>query len=64
MSTRDKRYIPLAIAILAAVATPAFGQRRSQAEAIENGWMFNYGQAKRVAREANKPLMVVFRCVP
>ena len=33
-------------------------------EAREHGWMFDYAKAKALARETNRPMMVVFRCVP
>ena len=33
-------------------------------EARELGWMFNYDEAVALARKTNRPLMVVFRCVP
>lgn len=32
--------------------------------AVDNGWQFDYQAAKSLARRTNKPLMVVFRCVP
>ena len=35
-----------------------------RADAARHGWTFNYDQARRQARKANRPLMVVFRCVP
>jgi hypothetical protein len=33
-------------------------------DAIANGWQFDYAAAKESARKSNKPLMIVFRCVP
>ena len=33
-------------------------------DALKHGWMFNYDQARALARKTNRPLMVVFRCVP
>lgn len=33
-------------------------------EPAKFGWLFDYEAAKTNAREANKPLMLVFRCVP
>ena len=33
-------------------------------EAVEHGWMFNYNEARQLARNTNRPLMIVFRCVP
>lgn len=32
--------------------------------AVDNGWQFDYHAAKSLAGRTNKPLMVVFRCVP
>jgi len=29
-----------------------------------NGWHLDYRSARKLAERANKPLMVVFRCVP
>ena len=64
MSILERWYMPLVITVVAAMVIPASAQRRTQATAIENGWMFNYHQARQVARDRGKPLMVVFRCVP
>ena len=44
------------------VAQGRFGDDRQ--EAVEHGWMFDYDQARAVARKSNRPLMLVFRCVP
>jgi hypothetical protein len=33
-------------------------------EAEEYGWKLNYREALQEAKEADKPLMIVFRCVP
>jgi len=35
-----------------------------RAEAHKHGWNFNYDEAKVQATKSNRPLMVVFRCVP
>jgi hypothetical protein len=37
---------------------------RGQREARENGWLNNYQTAREEARKADKPIMLVFRCVP
>lgn len=33
-------------------------------EAAEHGWLFDYDAARQLARKTDRPLMVVFRCVP
>lgn len=33
-------------------------------EAREMGWMFDYDEAKALARKTNRPMLLVFRCVP
>jgi hypothetical protein len=49
-------------------ATTATAQGRANPAqdraAVDNGWQFDYQAAKSLARRTNKPLMVVFRCVP
>lgn len=40
------------------------GRFEQDREAIANGWQFDYEAAKRAAVLSNKPMMVVFRCVP
>lgn len=58
-------YVGLAFAFLGMATTPLLAQPgRSREVALQNGWLFNYQQAKRIAAETNRPLMVVFRCVP
>lgn len=45
----------------------AWAQPRRSREAADDDqsvWMSDYVKARRVAREQNKPMMVVFRCVP
>jgi hypothetical protein len=57
----------LASTIAALSAGPASAQRGrglSQFEAASHGWLFDYRKAKDLARQTDKPLMVVFRCVP
>lgn len=54
--------------IVAGLTADAFGQgdRISDdgAEALKHDWVLNYDEARRQARKTNRPLMVVFRCVP
>ena len=38
--------------------------RESRRAAAEHGWHLDYANALKTARDSNKPLMVVFRCVP
>ena len=38
--------------------------RISAAAAGEFGWLADYEQAKTIAKQTGKPLMVVIRCVP
>ena len=48
-------------------ASDVFGQRFTSDEhraAHEHGWIFDYDEAKALARRTNRPMMVVFRCVP
>jgi hypothetical protein len=35
-----------------------------RAEATKYGWVFNYHQSLQQARKTNRPMMLVFRCVP
>ena len=55
----------LALVVLSFAASVASAQHgRSRELASDNGWVFDYRQAQQLAAEANKPLLVVFRCVP
>ena len=61
----------LTVACVIAVFTIAFCnpcqaqvRREWGLKAEEFGWKLNYDEAKEAARAANKPMMVVFRCVP
>lgn len=59
----------LALGITVALLTPAaYGQRRRGRGGASNPadycWLTDYNQAKRIARNNDQPLMVVFRCVP
>lgn len=48
------------------LATPAAAQLgvRWQREAQQYGWLTDYRAAVDQAKRTNRPLMVVFRCVP
>ena len=37
---------------------------RMRRVAEQNGWKFDYREARRQSEEQNKPLLVVIRCVP
>ena len=52
----------IVLLILSASAAAQFG--RWQREAREFGWLTDYQTAKDEAKKANKPIMLVFRCVP
>ncbi|MFT5526009.1 MAG: hypothetical protein ACI9HK_003979 [Pirellulaceae bacterium] len=64
------RYTTIVVLAFAALApvSAVFGQRGEgpqwQREAAEFGWQFDYQKARKQAAELNKPLMVVFRCIP
>ena len=45
-------------------ATPGIAQRDRNRSAAQRGWQSNYREALATARRLDKPLMVVFRCVP
>lgn len=56
-----------ALCLLACLNSSSPAQRRPPrviGEAARRGWMSSYRAALEKARAANKPLMVVFRCVP
>ena len=54
--------------VVAGMAVDVFGQdeqvRDDGVAALKRGWVLNYDEAKRQARKTNRPLMVVFRCIP
>lgn len=53
------------VLLILSTAAPVLAQGgRSRELALANGWRFDYRQARRTAARDNKPLMVVFRCVP
>ena len=62
----------LGLAALAVLSAGDFNSCRGQGggnlaadrDAIAQGWRFDYEEAVGLARRTNKPLMVVFRCVP
>jgi len=58
-------FVLLAMAMVAVPANQAAAQRRgSNQTAAQRGWTSNYQEALATARRLDKPLMVVFRCVP
>jgi hypothetical protein len=57
----------VALSVLMSATTATAQGRADLAQdraAVDNGWQFDYQEAKSLARRTNKPLMVVFRCVP
>ena len=54
----------LAAAALSTDRLAAQGRRARGAAAARHGWHTDYQQARQLARQTNKPLMVVFRCEP
>ncbi|MFL5241628.1 MAG: hypothetical protein ACJ8FY_05930 [Gemmataceae bacterium] len=54
------------IGIVLLFGNPLRAQQRGgqEDEASKNGWFFNLEEGLRQAGESNRPLMVVFRCVP
>jgi hypothetical protein len=66
MMSRIVLAFPLLVVGLA--VSGAFGQdqqvREDAVAALKHGWGLNYDEARRQARKTNRPLMVVFRCVP
>ena len=53
-----------AVAVAALIPGTSFSQSREERVAGKHGWRFDYEQAVKDARQKNKPLMVVFRCIP
>lgn len=62
------RIILMLTVVVAGMAVEVFGQnelvRDDGVTALKHGWFLNYDKAKRQARKTNRPLMVVFRCIP
>ena len=59
----------LALGWLGAVPSVVWAQREQtvggwQGDALRYGWHLDYQAARELARRSQKPLMVVFRCVP
>jgi hypothetical protein len=52
------------LSALNTAAAQGRGNLAQDRDAVANGWQFDYDAAKAAALRANKPLMVVFRCVP
>jgi hypothetical protein len=64
----NRQSMTFIVAILFLMIPTAFGQRQADLgqsrDAVANGWQFDYQAAREKARSANKPMMVVLRCVP
>ena len=60
----NKMIFAFSVIVAGLPAASAFAQGEDRSEALKHGWVFNYDEAKRQARKTNRPLMVVFRCVP
>ncbi len=57
----------LAWGLATTCATDAMAQRgrgQSRATASQQGWSSNYQESLATARRIDKPLMIVFRCIP
>lgn len=55
------------ILILLALLAPALAQAqgpRDENSARKHGWLSNYPEALKAARNTGKPIMLVFRCIP
>ena len=44
--------------------SPAVAQRGRGESGAEYGWLSDYRQAKELAAQTGKPIMLVFRCIP
>lgn len=51
------------LVLVAPSLTHAQGPRNDNA-ARNHGWLTNYPEALKVARQTGKPIMLVFRCIP
>ena len=60
----NKMIFAFSVVVAGLPAASAFAQGEDRSEALKHGWVFNYNEAQRQARKTNRPLMVVFRCVP
>ena len=55
----------LAVGLLAAESRAQTGRiAEDRRESKSHGWLSSYDEGRQRAREANRPLMVVLRCVP
>lgn len=56
----------LILAALGLAGRPVLAQRGglSDREAARHGWLADYRQARELARQTGKPIMLVYRCVP
>ena len=65
-----KRVFPavVALALIACTVDSAEAQRRGNRggdnAAAAHGWVFDYEAGLDAARRSNRPMMLVFRCVP
>lgn len=57
--------VTVAALMTASLVTTAYAQGPPLSlKATEHGWTSDYDQARIDAKKTNRPLMVVFRCVP
>lgn len=63
---RRTLFVFVAFALAGLTAAPAAAQRGrvSNQTAAQLGWSSNYQESLATARRLDKPLMIVFRCVP
>ncbi len=63
---RRVRVVFLAFALAGLTSSQATAQRDrvSNQTAAQLGWSSNYQEALATARRLDKPLMIVFRCIP
>jgi hypothetical protein len=54
--------VAAALMSVLAVSGNCFGEEKAASAREASGWLNDYGQARRLARESGKPLFVVFRC--
>ena len=63
-----KTLLVLTCLVVGLQAAPVSAQRdriaEGRHEALELGWMSSYKEGRQHARKTNRPMMVVFRCVP
>jgi len=54
----------MTLAVLCSLQVTAQQGRRSNQSAASFGWSSNYQESLATARRTDKPLMIVFRCIP